>query len=87
MSISIWLRRSGDSPNTPPVLITHEDTLTRCLAEGWTEVEMPAEPASTPAASESLPDTPDTPAPAEAVSAPPQRAKRTSAKVTKVKEG
>ena len=46
MAISIWLRRSGDSPDTPPVLITHEDTLKRCLSEGWTEVEMPAVPDS-----------------------------------------
>ena len=82
MSISIWLRHPASSPTDPPILVTHEDTLTRCLSEGWSQVETPTAPAEAPAAPES---TTDTPAPAEAASAPPQRARRTTS--TKVKEG
>lgn len=39
--ITVWLRHPGDSPHHPPVLVTHADTLARCLAEGWVQVEQP----------------------------------------------
>ena len=80
MSIAVWLRRPASSPTDQPVLITHEDTLTRCLSEGWSQIETPTAPASAPVAEQV---TEDIPAPVAATPAPPQRAKRTS--TTKVK--
>ena len=70
--VSVWLRHPASSPTDPPVLVTHEDTLKRCLSDGWSQVEAP-----TPAA---VPD-PAEPAQPE----PASRARRVKAD-TKVKE-
>lgn len=38
-TVEAWLRHPKAQPGEPLVLVTHPDTLARCLAEGWTVVE------------------------------------------------
>lgn len=78
-TVAAWLRHPKAGPRDLPVLVTHPDTLSRCLADGWTVVtlEPPEPPAGADAAQEgataqyAVSPAEDTPAPTHGVSRTP----------------
>lgn len=40
-AVEVWLRHPKSGPSDPPILVTHPDTLARCLSEGWTPYTAP----------------------------------------------